>query len=177
MFTAHRLDQTSEEYERRIYGKTASLFAGAAEMGAVIGGAPEGDIQSLRSYGADLGMAFQIVDDVLDLREGTQQLGKPAGHDLTQGTVTLPTLVYASGLTESSDAMTRLRDVVAGNDRGDEDVKRVVAEIRASGAIDAAMERAEHFAEKAKSQALTAPDPETQDMLIEIADIVCNRSA
>jgi geranylgeranyl pyrophosphate synthase len=176
MFTAHRLDQTSEEYERRIYGKTASLFAGAAEMGAVIGSAPERDIQSLRGYGADLGMAFQIVDDVLDLREGTQQLGKPAGHDLTQGTVTLPTLIYASGLTEASYAMTRLKDVVSGNDR-DADVQRVVADIRGSGAIEAAMERAEYFAEKAKSQAVTAPDTETQDMLIEIADIVCNRSA
>src|SRR4051812_41528804 len=117
MFMAHRLDQSDEEYERGIYGKTASLFAGAAEMGAVIGGAPEGDVQSLRRYGADLGMAFQIVDDVLDLREGTKNLGKPAGHDLTQGTVTLPTLIYASGLAESSEAMSRLREVVAGADR------------------------------------------------------------
>jgi geranylgeranyl pyrophosphate synthase len=177
MFMAHRLDQSQEEYERRIYGKTASLFAGAAEMGAVIGGAPEGDVQSLRRYGADLGMAFQIVDDVLDLREGTQNLGKPAGHDLTQGTVTLPTLIYASGLAESSEAMSRLRGVVSGKQNRDGDVQRVVEDIRMSGAIDAAMERAEDFAEKAKTQASTAPDPETQDMLVEIADLACNRSA
>ena len=177
MFMAHRLDQSQEEYERRIYGKTASLFAGAAEMGAVIGEAPEGDVQSLRRYGADLGMAFQIVDDVLDLREGTQNLGKPAGHDLTQGTVTLPTLIYASGLSESSEAMSRLRGVVSGKQSGDADVQQVVEDIRESGAIDAAMARAEDFAEKAKSQASTAPDAETQDMLIEIADLVCNRSA
>ena len=68
VFTAHRLDQTREDYNRRIYGKTASLFAGAAEMGAVIGGATEEAIQNLRAFGSDVGMAFQIVDDVLDLR-------------------------------------------------------------------------------------------------------------
>ncbi|MGH2616387.1 MAG: polyprenyl synthetase family protein, partial [Thermomicrobiales bacterium] len=85
MFEAHRLDQSREDYERRIFGKTASLFAGAAEMGAIIGNAPEDDVQALRRYGSDVGMAFQIIDDVLDFREGTQQLGKPAGHDLTQG--------------------------------------------------------------------------------------------
>ena len=70
MFFAHRLDQSREEYERRIFGKTASLFAGSAEMGAVIGNAPETAVQALRQYGSDVGMAFQIVDDVLDLREG-----------------------------------------------------------------------------------------------------------
>src|SRR5215216_1994259 len=109
MFFAHRLDQSREEYERRIFGKTASLFAGSAEMGAVIGNAPELAIQAMRRYGSDIGMAFQIVDDVLDLREDAVQLGKPAGHDLTQGTVTLPTMIYASGLSGASDAATRLQ--------------------------------------------------------------------
>jgi geranylgeranyl pyrophosphate synthase len=176
MFMAHRLDQTEDDYERRIYGKTASLFAGAAEMGAIIGGAPEEDVQSLRRYGSDLGMAFQIVDDVLDLREGTQNLGKPAGHDLTQGTVTLPTIIYASRLSDTSAAMARLRGVVSGQQNGDGELQRVLDEIRSSGAIDAAMERAETFAEQAKRHASTAPDTETREMLIEIADLVCNRS-
>src|SRR3954451_20543396 len=63
IFDAQRLDQTREEYERRIYGKTASLFAGSAEMGAIIGGAPESHIDAVRQYGSDLGTAFQIVDD------------------------------------------------------------------------------------------------------------------
>ncbi|HET6598663.1 MAG TPA: polyprenyl synthetase family protein, partial [Burkholderiaceae bacterium] len=62
MFDAHKLEQTSDEYEKRIYGKTAALFAGAAEMGAIIGAAAERDVQQLRQYGSDIGMAFQIVD-------------------------------------------------------------------------------------------------------------------
>lgn len=177
MFDAHRLDQTREEYERRIFGKTASLFAGAAEMGAIIGGAPADDVHALRQYGSDIGMAFQIVDDVLDLREGTQQLGKPAGHDLTQGTVTLPTMIYASGLTPSADAMTRLSAVVSGETDDAAAIDRVVGEIRNSGALEAAMAEAEQFAARAKSRITSVPDEETREMLVEVADVVRERSA
>src|SRR5690606_11492728 len=91
---AHRITQDRADYDRRIYGKTAALFAGAAEMGAVIGGASEHDISELRGFGTDMGMAFQILDDILDLREGTSSLGKPAGNDLRQGVVTLPTMIF-----------------------------------------------------------------------------------
>jgi geranylgeranyl pyrophosphate synthase len=177
MFFAHRLDQTREEYERRIYGKTASLFAGSAEMGAIIGDAPESHVQALRQYGSDVGMAFQIVDDVLDLREGTGQLGKPAGHDLTQGTVTLPKLIYASGLTAPSEARSRLEDVVSGVVEEPDEVRSVVEEIRSSGALDAAMHEAEQFAARSKSHLVMSPDPETREMLEEIADVICERSA
>jgi geranylgeranyl pyrophosphate synthase len=139
MFVAHRLDQSREEYERRIYGKTASLFAGSAEMGAIIGNAPEPDVQAMRQYGSDVGMAFQIVDDVLDLREGEERLGKPAGHDLTQGTVTLPTLIYAADIREESAAMRRLRGVVTGETDDRASVDRVVEDIRRSGALEEAL--------------------------------------
>src|SRR5829696_2553049 len=177
MFFSHRLDQTRDEYERRIFGKTASLFAGSAEMGAIIGNAPESHVQALRQYGSDVGMAFQIVDDVLDLREGSSQLGKPAGHDLTQGTVTLPTIIYASGLTAASDAATRLEAVVSGEIDEPSEVDRVVEEIRGSGALEAAMDEAIEFATRSKTHVAAASDPETRDMLEQIADIVCERSA
>jgi geranylgeranyl pyrophosphate synthase len=177
MFFAHRLDQSREEYERRIFGKTASLFAGSAEMGAIIGNAPEPAVQALRQYGSDVGMAFQIVDDVLDLREGSNQLGKPAGHDLTQGTVTLPTIIYASGLTGASDAAARLKAVVAGEIDEPSEVDRVAEEIRSSGALEAAMEEAIGFAARSKAHVAAAPDAETRDMLEQVADVVCERSA
>jgi geranylgeranyl pyrophosphate synthase len=177
MFFAHRLDQSREEYERRIFGKTASLFAGSAEMGAILGDAPETAVQALRQYGSDVGMAFQIVDDVLDLREGASQLGKPASQDLAQGTVTLPTIIYASGLTEGSEAATRLDAVVSGEIVEPSEVDRVIEEIRGSGALEAAMEEAIRFATRSKTHVAAASDPETRDMLEQIADIVCERSA
>jgi geranylgeranyl pyrophosphate synthase len=177
MFVAHRLDQTREEYERRIFGKTASLFAGAAEMGAIIGSAPEDHVRELRGYGSDIGMAFQIVDDVLDFREATEQLGKPAGHDLTQGTVTLPAMIYASGLSAGSDALARLQGVVSGDLDEPTAVQRVVQDIRASGALEAAMQEAEAFSARARERTAIVPDHETREMLNEVADLVCERTA
>ena len=177
IFFAHRLDQSLEEYERRIFGKTASLFAGSAEMGAIIGNAPEPAVQALRQYGSDVGMAFQIVDDVLDLREGSNQLGKPAGHDLTQGTVTLPTIIYASGLTEASEAASRLAAVVSGERGEPDELDRVVEEIRGSGALEAAMDVAIEFASRSKTHVAAASHLETRDMLEQVADVVCERSS
>jgi geranylgeranyl pyrophosphate synthase len=176
MFEAHRLDQTREEYERRIFGKTASLFAGAAEMGAIIGNAPESDVQALRRYGSDVGMAFQIADDVLDFSQGTAQLGKPAGHDLTQGTVTLPTMIYAAGLRSGSTALAQLQRVVSGEVDDADNVQRVVEDIRGSGALESALTEAERFSKRAKSHAPATVDAETREMLDEIADLVVDRS-
>jgi geranylgeranyl pyrophosphate synthase len=177
IFFANRLDQTRDDYERRIVGKTASLFAGSAEMGAIIGKAPDNAVQALRQYGSDVGMAFQIVDDVLDLREDASHLGKPAGHDLTQGTVTLPTIIYASGLTQASEAAIRLESVVSGEVTEPAAVKAVVEEIRGSGALEAAMDEAIRFAARSKAYVSVAPEPEVRDMLEQVADIICQRSA
>src|SRR5881275_1120326 len=79
IFRAHDPDQTRADYERRIYGKTASLFAGSAEIAGVLADAGEDDLAALRRYGAKLGLAFQVVDDVLDIQQTTAELGKPAG--------------------------------------------------------------------------------------------------
>jgi geranylgeranyl pyrophosphate synthase len=175
MFHAHRLDQTREEYEARIYGKTASLFAGAAEMGAILGEAPEDDIQALRRYGSDFGMAFQIVDDLLDLTGGTDDLGKPAGNDLRQGTVTLPTLIYAGRLVDGSPRWQALRRVVSGDSADQGEIDAVIDDIRASGAIDEAFAVADAYAESAKSRIRHLPDCETVDLLTTVADFALHR--
>jgi len=83
-----------EEYERHIYAKTASLIGMSAEAGAILAGADEGTTEALRSYGEQLGLAFQIVDDVLDLVAEEGALGKPLGSDLRQGVITLPLLLF-----------------------------------------------------------------------------------
>ena len=83
-----------EYYYQRIYSKTASLFAASAEAGALLGEAPQTEAQALRDYGHNLGMAFQIVDDVLDFAGSEGDLGKPIGSDLRQGIITLPTIHF-----------------------------------------------------------------------------------
>lgn len=175
MFHGHRLDQTRADYDARIYGKTASLFAGAAEMGAVLGGAPEPRVQALRQYGSDIGMAFQVVDDLLDLTGGTEDLGKPAGNDLRQGTVTLPTLIYAASLFEDSSDWTQLKRVVSGETSDPAEFDDLVASIRTSGAIEETYAVAESFVERAKTRIADLPGGETRDMLSEIADFALSR--
>ncbi len=91
--TAFNWDISREAYWQRIYDKTASLFSTAAESGAVLSGAPESLVQSLKSYGYNLGMAFQIVDDILDFQGTEEEIGKPVGNDLLQGTITLPSIL------------------------------------------------------------------------------------
>ncbi len=86
--------QDKANYYQRIYAKTASLFCAATEGAAILSGLPEERIQDLRDYGYNLGMAFQIVDDILDFTGDENTLGKPAGSDLRQGTLTLPVFYY-----------------------------------------------------------------------------------
>ena len=88
--SAFRLDQTFEQYIERVAAKTAALFMLATESGSMLGGAPETSVHILHDYGYNLGIAFQIVDDILDFVGNAKEVGKPVGADLAQGTVTLP---------------------------------------------------------------------------------------
>ncbi len=90
LFSSRQWDQPQEAYYPRIFAKTASLFASATKSGALLAGASEDEVQALYDYGKDLGMAFQIVDDILDYTGEESTLGKPVGGDLRQGIVTLP---------------------------------------------------------------------------------------
>ena len=94
---AFQVDRSEAAYLASIDGKTASLLAAAARIGAIVGGLERPDIDRLTRFGAAYGTAFQIVDDVLDLVATDQQLGKPAGHDLVEGVYTLPVLRSLGG--------------------------------------------------------------------------------
>ncbi len=172
---AHRLSQNRDDYNRRIYGKTAALFAGAAEMGAVIGGASEEAIGELRGFGTDLGMAFQILDDVLDLREGTRILGKPAGNDLRQGVVTLPAMLFTQTATAAD--MTILEAIVSGDETEGAVIDGIVQRIRASGALDAAEAEALIYTRSAEARLAVVNDDETRSYLFALLNLAVDRSA
>lgn len=163
---AHRLNQTREDYNRRIYGKTAALFAGATEMGAVIGNAAEPHVQALRSFGSNLGMAFQVMDDILDLREGTQVLGKPAGNDLRQGVITLPVMLYLNQTTAVNRAI--LESVVVGDEFDDTVIDSLVEDIRLSGVLALAELEADHYLDQAETALDSVDDLETRDLLLDV---------
>jgi heptaprenyl diphosphate synthase len=90
--TTYSPDRTEEAYERAIAGKTASLFSAACRIGAIVAELPRPEVEALTLFGNRYGMAFQVVDDVLDVVATDEQLGKPAGNDLAEGIYTLPVL-------------------------------------------------------------------------------------
>lgn len=115
----HNFRQDKEGYYQRIYAKTASLFAAATEAAAILVGLAEAEVQALRSYGHNLGMAFQIMDDILDFTGSDATLGKPAGSDLRGGTVTLPFFYFLQSYPDAEQLINRLQD--AHNDVDEDD--------------------------------------------------------
>ena len=91
-FTAYDPTQARALYDDRIYRKTASLFCTASEAGAILGESSETEVQALRDYGYNVGMAFQVRDDLLDFEGNPSDLGKPVGNDLKNGVLTLPSI-------------------------------------------------------------------------------------
>ena len=94
---AYRTDRTEASYLASIEGKTASLFSAAARIGGIVADLPRAQIEALTDFGRCYGMAFQIVDDILDLTATAEQLGKPAAHDLVEGVYSLPVLRALAG--------------------------------------------------------------------------------
>jgi geranylgeranyl pyrophosphate synthase len=176
IFNGHRTDQSRQDYEMRIYGKTASLFAGAAEMGAIIGQASDESIERIRKFGSDYGMAFQIVDDVLDFRSTADQTGKPVGADLRQGTITLPTMYFLADADGSATA-TLVRRIADGESVPDDEVDEVTAIISGSPAIDQAMAVASRYIDTAKDHLEVIPDAAVRDQLLSLTDLALSRFA
>lgn len=165
--------QTREDYYQRIYSKTASLFILSTEAGAVLSGAPEPQVQALRAYGRNLGMAFQIIDDVLDFMGDEHKLGKPVGNDLRQGVITLPTLYFL----EEHPADEAVVSIFNGREKSEEKVQAVVAMIRGSGAVESSVAEAKEFALRSQEALRILPANEYRQALLDLADYVIERKS
>lgn len=171
---AHKIDQSIEEYEARIYGKTAALFAGAVEMGAVLAGANDQEIDELRRYGVELGMAFQIIDDVLDIRESSATIGKPAGNDLRQGVITVPVMQYVGNLTNDAPQRAIISGIVDGDITDQSIIDALMADIRASTALVEAEKIAQDYVAAARNRLGVVRNPEMRagfEQVLELATI------
>jgi geranylgeranyl pyrophosphate synthase len=170
LLSAGKAHRSREGYHRRIEAKTAALCAAATEMAAILADAKEAQVAALRRFGWELGVAFQIADDVLDFVGDEAQLGKPAGSDLRQGLVTLPTICYL----EQARSSAVVDAVLAG--RGDEKLVRVAIEtICASGAVDAALDEARTHARQAQEALAGVPDSDSRRTLLALADYAVER--
>lgn len=171
IFGSDQGQTTREYYYQRIYSKTASLFAASAETGALLSEAPEPEVQALRDYGYNLGMAFQIVDDILDLAGDEDELGKPVGSDLRQGVITLPTIYFLQAHPED-EAVTR---VLSGRYGGDDEVRTAVEMIKESGAIESSTAEAKRFAARSRDALSTLPHNEYRQAMLDLTGFVVER--
>jgi heptaprenyl diphosphate synthase len=137
--SAYDVTRSEEAYLGSIRGKTASLFATACRIGALVGGLPHEDVDAMTAFGDGYGMAFQIVDDVLDVTATSEQLGKPAGHDLVEGVYTLPVL---RALAAGDDELKAL----LGSPLDDDQLDFALSLVRSDGAVPAAMDAARSYA-------------------------------
>jgi geranylgeranyl pyrophosphate synthase len=143
-----------EDYERRIQAKTASLFELAAASAALLSPVEADTVETARCFGNSIGMAFQIVDDVLDFTGEQTTVGKPVASDLRQGLITLPALYYLE--TNPGDADMDL--VMQSNHTSEAVIARLVAAIRQSGAIQHAIEEARRYVTRGLEILDTFPD-------------------
>jgi len=165
-------DVTEQAYLAVIERKTAVLFAAATELGGLLGGLPANQVAALRTYGMQLGYAFQIADDLLDYLSDAGTLGKNIGDDLAEGKPTLP-LIFAAERASEEDRQSMRRAIEQG---GLDSLEPIIEAIRKSGALELTRERALAHADAALAALEVLPPSEWRDALATLARYSVDRS-
>jgi len=168
-----RIDVNEEDALKLATYKTACLFSGCARLGAVLGGLGGDEEESLADYGRYSGLAFQMVDDLLDFTASAEQLGKPVLSDLKEGKVTLP-LIYAmeNGHRDARELVAR---VLEEKDFISVKPETIVSLVHESGALDRARQLAHDYARRAKACISSADDSEYARALLTLPDFILDR--
>jgi octaprenyl-diphosphate synthase len=170
-----RLDISEADYMELVDRKTASLFSACARLGAMAAGADETAEAKLGEFAWNLGMAFQLVDDILDFTSTEKILGKPAGNDLREGKVTLP-MIYALK-TASPEELRIVETVIADGNYDQVPFMRVLQMLEQHGTIGRAYERAHAFTSRARNLICSFPENSAQRALLTIVDLVTERQS
>jgi geranylgeranyl pyrophosphate synthase len=170
MFSARGVVERSNYYQR-IYAKTASLFEMASLAATMVATEDEDMRASMKAFGYEVGMAFQIVDDILDFTGEESAVGKPIGSDLLNGLVTLPAIYYAEAHPHNEDVLS----LPEGGWKETERVQRLVDGIRQSEAIQQAMQEARQAVRRALKSLSDAPASPEKDALEDLARFIVDR--
>lgn len=171
---ANDMTLTLEQYEKIIGCKTAALFAAACEIGPVIAGQDEGAIKALRDYGYNLGMAFQIADDVLDYTADQDRLGKTVGDDFREGKLTAPVIYALADADEGEKAF--WQRTMEDRIQREEDLPRALEILRKHKAFQRGMDLARAYARKAQENLKDAPGGELRDLLKDLTTFTVERA-
>ena len=174
LVTANDTETSQADYLQVIESKSAELFSAAAEVGAIVAGRCGEERQALAEFGRNLGMAFQLVDDVLDYSARQTTFGKSVGDDFREGKITLPiVLAFRDGDDEEKAFWRRtLEDL----EQKKGDFRRAVAMLERAGALAATVERARHYAAKARAALDMFPKGEIRSALTEAVAFAVDRS-
>lgn len=166
-------DITEEEHFDIIRRKTAYLFGGCAQIGGMLGGVTPEQEQALQEYGFNLGISFQLVDDLLDFTGDAAALGKPVGADLREGKMTLP-LIHLLRQDEEAGAAI-IREVITTRNATEEQWRRLMRVLQEHRSIDYANRLAVEYAERAKKPLHVFPPSAERDALLALPDYVLSR--
>jgi geranylgeranyl pyrophosphate synthase len=158
-----------EHYYKWIAAKTACLFSTSTQSGAILSGASEEIITALKDYGHYFGMAFQVIDDILDFAGKEAELGKPVGSDLREGAVTLPAILFA----ETAEGKKMIRQII--EDKNLNSVKIAIEMIKDSTILSECNHIAEEFSAKATNSLNILPETEAKTALLALSDYMLSR--
>jgi geranylgeranyl pyrophosphate synthase len=163
-------NQTRDVYYKKIDDKTASLFYLASESGAALGDASRENVDALKNYGYNLGMAFQIIDDILDFTGEQEEMGKPVGSDFLSGNLTLPAILLMEKQPQDNLIEKAFQEKCKG-----EDVQQIISKIQNSSMIERSYAVANDFCFKSKQALADLPDSDAKKSLLDLADYVIER--
>ena len=171
--TVYQVPASEEAYYERIRKKTADFLEICCELGGAVGGMSKEDTERMALYGHAIGMAFQITDDLLDYRQTSEDIGKPAGHDLAQGFVTLPVIRALAVLDEAARA--ELTALITNPKMTEAEVARALEIVRTTDGLDYAQEKADAYLERAKNALPETLDERIRETCLMAADFIGRR--
>ena len=160
-----------DNYYNRIQKKTADFLEICCEVGAIVGGMTKEDAKKLAEYGHAIGMAFQITDDVLDILQTSEKIGKPAGNDIRQGIVTLPVIRAL----QVSDEAAELEKIITNPEMSAADVERALVIIKATDGVDVAKAKADEYLARAREVLPGSLPPAIHEAFVMVADFIGGR--
>ena len=167
-------ETTEDAYLAVIRAKTAALFAAASEVGPLLAGRSKAEVAACRSYGMNLGVAFQLIDDVLDYGGTSAKLGKNVGDDFREGKITLPVVL---SFRRGSDAEREFwRRTLERNEIAEGDLETAIATMRKHKALEDTIERARHYGAMARDALALFPTSRWKDALVEVVDFCISRA-
>ena len=166
-------ETSREEYMEIITAKTAVLMSAACACGAIITGAEKKAEQSLGQFGLNMGMAFQLMDDLLDYTSSEDVFGKPVGKDLKEGKITLP-LIYTLPKIEVSEG-NRLEILFKTHQATEEDYRQLIGLVRSKGALDQIKDEAKSYVDRAAECLSRFPDSPAKRGLLELNRFIVER--